>query len=944
MDWRLAPVGFVLFFAADIFAQDDSGTLPPVPPSTSPPMNGPTTGIDLDSQSATQDPTPATQQPKLVPADNVGTEPVWVNQLRPQKFLPWLSVEYATSPEITEQRTGYTSFEAFVPFAQWESGLGFLDGDGFVNNYGRWGSNIGLGSRIYNNSTNRILGFNTYWDNNDTPFGDFNQVGLGIESLGRYLDFRANGYIPVGRTETVVGVTYSNPSFVGHSLMFDQHTITASAMNGFDTEVGGWVPYLGRYGLRAYGGAYGFQGPDAPATVGGHFRLEERATDNVDLNLTVDSDRVFHTTVMFSIGFRFGGGARRKGANDGSNVFSRLVDRVQRNDNIIVLDPDIVTEITATKPGSNDPIIIDHYASYAAAGGNGTIEHPFNTLTNPAGPHPADILYVWANSVFNGQNIVLMNNQRLLGEGLNYTYTTSQGTFVLGRVTSLPNMPIIQNAPGNAVTLANNNEVAGLMISGAAQDGIYGNGVTGFYIHDNTITRSGLNGIVLVNLNATGSIVDNIVNYNGDHVAATGSAPMFGEGIYLQGTSFTGDITGNTANYNGDLTGGVHSVYSNSGTAAFGQGIAVNVATYNGNITDNTANANGTIGAPCAHGTGVETEHSATTTFGQGIAVNAKTFNGNIEGNTTDGNGTFGNLSDHERGVVGHGTITFGEGIAVSAANFNGNIDGNTANGNGSFGNISDHSSGVKNDGTVIFGQGILESAAVFNGNIDGNTTNRNGTFGSITDHSSGVRTDGTVIFSQGIAVINANSFTGNINGNTSNGNGGFGLVGEHSTGVRTDDTTIFSQGIFVQARSFDGSLDNNTLLNNGTFVVPASGGTNVSVHDTPVYGQGMLLEGFGNGSFMASVDGNAFGNNHGTQGSNNNGSIGTDLLATYTGTGHMVVELGGNTTANVFSQTPPFNYDLQIYGSGIFHLQNNQAATGGNGSVGTSSGSAPTP
>ena len=103
-------------------------------------------------------------------------------------------------------------------------------------------------------------------------------------------------------------------------------------------------------------------------------------------------------------------------------------------------------------------------------------------------------------------------------------------------------------------------------------------------------------------------------------------------------------------------------------------------------------------------------------------------------------------------------------------------------------------------------------------------------------------------------------------------------------------------------------------------------------------------MEGSGSGGFFAFVQNNRFGPDFGTQNANNNGTPGTDLLAVYTGSGKMGVELEGNTTTNPFSSPPPFNYDLQNQNGGAFHLENNQGTTGGNGSEGTSSGTAPTP
>ena len=932
----------------------------------------------------------ATDRPGTPPLPSTAcpdaAEPAFPLDPAPERFLPWLAVQYATSPELGD-RAGYTSFDAFVPLRQWDNGLFFLNAEGFVNNFDQWGSNLGGGVRSFNRDAARILGANLYWDNRDTGPNTFNQLGLGVESLGRYVDFRANGYVPLGNVQPVNAVTYSDPSFFEHFILLGQHNFGQAALSGFDTEVGGSLPCLEQCGLRGYAGVYSYEGPNTPATVGAHVRFEERLTDDIDLNLTVNSDPLSHTTVIFGASIRFGGEGRRCCSSHG-NVFSRLVDPVYRNDNITVVNQDVTTRVAATKPGGNDPILVDHAASYAAAGGDGSFEHPFQTLPQLQTGPPADIVFVWANSVFNRQGIVLQNGQRFLGEGPTYLLTASQGTFVLPRATNFTNLPVLQNAPGNAVTLANSNEVAGFVISGAAQNGIFGNGVTDFDIHDNVITGSGLNGIVLLNLGANGVIADNVVNNNGDMVSAVAGGPLFGEGIYLQGSDFTGVISGNTANGNGVLSGGVieffnragqnatfgqgiavnvgtftGSINSNTangngalggffdgigvtsygGTTTFGQGIAVNAAIFNGSINSNTANGNGTVGSPF-EGSGVSTD-GGTTTFGQGIAVNATTFNGSINGNTANGNGTFG--SSYERiGVsIDRGTTTFGQGIAVNATTFNGSISGNTANGNGTFGNLS-NSIGVSIDrGTTTFGQGIAVNATTFSGSISGNTTNGNGTFGSLSPSIGAFSSiTGTTTFGQGIAV-NATTFNGSINGNTANGNGSFGQVSDvTSFGVVTDGTTTFGQGLLVQAATGTATLANNTLMNNGELVPASGGGTNVRLSGTTLYGQGMLLQGSGSGSFFAFVQNNRFGNNFGTQNANNNGTRGSDLLAVYTGSGKMGVELEGNTTTNVFTVPPPFNYDLQNQNGGVFHLDNNQGTTGGNGSEGTSSGAPPVP
>ena len=94
----------------------------------------------------------------------------------PERFLPWLAVQYNTAPQL-DDGPGYTRFDAFVPLRQWDNGLFFVNADGLVNNFDQWGSNLGGGVRSFNRDAARILGANRYWDNRDTDANTFDQAG-----------------------------------------------------------------------------------------------------------------------------------------------------------------------------------------------------------------------------------------------------------------------------------------------------------------------------------------------------------------------------------------------------------------------------------------------------------------------------------------------------------------------------------------------------------------------------------------------------------------------------------------------------------------------------------------------------------------------------------------------------------------------------------------------
>src|SRR5262249_39646784 len=130
---------------------------------------------------------------------------------------------------------------------------------GLLTDHDVTGANLGAGYRYFFPEINRIFGANAYFDNTDTGHSHFNQVGFGMESFGRYLDFRANGYAPVGERRHLVDdffinpqftntttVDTANPFFQGHNILFNQITTQTmrvdrvrnfeAAMKGFDLE------------------------------------------------------------------------------------------------------------------------------------------------------------------------------------------------------------------------------------------------------------------------------------------------------------------------------------------------------------------------------------------------------------------------------------------------------------------------------------------------------------------------------------------------------------------------------------------------------------------------------------------------------------------------------------------------------------------------------------
>ncbi len=97
--------------------------------------------------------------------------------------------------------TDYTTVQVlFAPIYHPGHFVPMLDVRGHKFDNNTYASNIGIVARYIPqpNSFCDLLGLNAYWDWRQGFRGHYNQLGLGIEVLGKRWDFRANGYVPIG--------------------------------------------------------------------------------------------------------------------------------------------------------------------------------------------------------------------------------------------------------------------------------------------------------------------------------------------------------------------------------------------------------------------------------------------------------------------------------------------------------------------------------------------------------------------------------------------------------------------------------------------------------------------------------------------------------------------------------------------------------------------------
>lgn len=212
---------------------------------------------------------------------------------------------------------GYLHFDGFVPLAGSDGeSLIFFDGSLLLMNESsdQLGANVGLGGRAYCDSTQSLLGAYLYYDRRDLGLDEFDQIGVGFESLGDLFDARINVNAPLNEREA------SNV-----------------ALTTVDGEVGALLLEDDLSSIRLFVGVYGLLHSEVDSSAGVSSRLEWRVGSRCYLGAYVQHDDLFDTTGGFTFSWRFG--SRRFSSGSDSQrpydpVRSRLADPVYRRKHI----------------------------------------------------------------------------------------------------------------------------------------------------------------------------------------------------------------------------------------------------------------------------------------------------------------------------------------------------------------------------------------------------------------------------------------------------------------------------------------------------------------------------------------------------------------------------------------------------------------------------------
>lgn len=824
------------------FGQDGVTRLSSQPPTPDP------AGADGVASTATQNggvaQVPSYALPEYIPPANpqgyrVPNRTVWQDELGPRFLLETRIGEWLGS---TGQ--GESAVNVMLPFTfQSSSSLVFLDARGTVSWDGGGSGSIGGGFRWYDEFRNRITGISGAWDYDDGNENSYDQAVISFESVGKWFTVHANGYIGLGDDTNVLSTRLTGALVPGSPITAEAIQGIETAYSGFNVEIGGPTPLLGRYGFESFVGAYHFGTDDAEDATGVSFRSEVHATDDLRLGINVTDDSTFGTQVFGTVVLTLPDG-RPKQFFRPRKVADKILDRVERRYRVTtnrttrtVQVPVSTLSFPAMGAGAGSGTAIENVIVVdpnATANGTGTFDDPFNTFIGIPNPGPNTLTLVRSGSVEGQYNLAgdsLLLSEAFLNQQI-VMMTTSLGTLQFPGLDSAATTPIWSNTAGNAPgtsivnILGDNTEIAGFIFDGRTTSGtsnsiIQAGGVQGVSIHDNTF-RNYRTAINLQNITGT--------------IAAGNPTSIYSNQFYgSSGQSVNGFLLENNGTGTLDLELGAteFNIAASSGTA---QG---NVALGN---TGEDANGNGLLDA------GEDTNGNFVLDTGAAFSVTARNraiINARIVGNEaraeddSNGDGLLNSEDINNNGVLdaGEDTLTVdtdGDGVPDAG---NGVLDfGDDLNQNGRFdtgsgtgfvinagatqstinlamrGNIAD-----RNIGDGVF---LAANASTLNADQLGEDVNGNGMLDGFED----LNRNGRLDLSEDLNGNGILDLTEDLNGNgmldageDANGNGVLDLSEDRNNNGRLDlSEDLNGNGQLDLGEDFNEDLNGNGVLDAG--------------------------------------------------------------------------------------------------------------------------------
>lgn len=293
--------------------------------------------------------------------------------------------------------TGYTTLEAFLTPGWVRNFQPYADIRGHVMNDGKLATNVGLGARGAP-IEELVIGGNFFFDYREASSMSSYQLGSGIEFLSPYIDFRLNGYLPVGHKNHHSKLGFER--FEGNNVILRQRV--KASLASIYAELGGWIPKLPEnFQFYVAAGPY-YLGSRHIEMVnhktirvgnkwGGKYRIAARIFEYFDAGIELTYDSLFHTNLQGYLGISFplGPGRMYRGFKKQDNTENcssskkfrqRMTQPVYRNEIIPIYKKDITLEAT-TEDGQVVNFVFVNLAAESI--GNGTFEAPFQSINEP---------------------------------------------------------------------------------------------------------------------------------------------------------------------------------------------------------------------------------------------------------------------------------------------------------------------------------------------------------------------------------------------------------------------------------------------------------------------------------------------------------------------------------------------------------------------------------
>lgn len=192
--------------------------------------------------------------------------------------------------------TAYTTLEALSYADSFHYFWPFLDIRGhYLDKSEKYAANIGTGFRFAPECLDYILGMNVYYDYRRVRHRDFSQVGIGLELLSCFWNFRVNGYLPIEKTSTLVSSCFFNKYVGGFFIL---HKKYIDSLKGVDFEIESLINRMCWGDVYLAIGGYYYEGNKCRGGIyGTEYRLSTSFCNRFTINIMATHDSAFKTRV-----------------------------------------------------------------------------------------------------------------------------------------------------------------------------------------------------------------------------------------------------------------------------------------------------------------------------------------------------------------------------------------------------------------------------------------------------------------------------------------------------------------------------------------------------------------------------------------------------------------------------------------------------------------------